>query len=75
MNSDDRGPVIEAATVGPGHDGRAELLVSLRHANGATSTISLDEGALAELLASGDIASLDDLTGRRWTEPSDPPLT
>jgi hypothetical protein len=64
--------VIEAATVGPGHDGRAELIVSLRHGNGATSTISLSEAALAQLLASGDIASLDDLPGRRWTELSAP---
>jgi hypothetical protein len=62
--------VIETATVGPGHDGRAELVVALRHANGATSTISLDEDALAELLASGAVASLDDLPGRRWAELS-----
>ena len=66
----DSGPVVETATVGPGHDGRAELVVSLRHANGATSTISLDEDALGELLASGAVSSLDDLPGRRWSELS-----
>jgi hypothetical protein len=62
------GPVVESASVGPGHDGRAELVVSLRHANGATTTISLDEEALAGLLASGVITSLDDLPGRTWSE-------
>jgi hypothetical protein len=68
--STDGGPVIETATVGPGHDGRAELVVAQRHANGANSTISLDEDALAELLASGAVSSLDDLPGRRWAELS-----
>lgn len=69
----DGGPVIETATVGPGHDGRAELVVLLRHANGATSTISLDEDALAGLLATGAVTSLDDLPGRRWAELSTTP--
>ena len=68
MTEADDGPVVEAATVGPGHDGRAELVVALRHPNGATSTISLDEDALDELLASGAVTSLDDLPGRRWAD-------
>jgi len=34
------GPVVESATVGPGHDGRAELVVALRHPNGATTTMA-----------------------------------
>jgi hypothetical protein len=61
------GPIVESASVGPGHDGRAELLVSLRHPNGARSTISVDEDALDELLSSGAITSLDDLAGRDWS--------
>jgi hypothetical protein len=68
------GPVVESASVGPGHDGRAELVVALRHPNGARSTISVDEEALADLLARGVITSLDDLTGRDWAElTADPP--
>jgi hypothetical protein len=65
------GPVVDSATVGPGHDGRAELVVALRHPNGATSTISLDEEALGVLLARGDVTSLDDLVGRPWSELSE----
>jgi hypothetical protein len=65
------GPVVESASVGPGHDGRAELVVSLRHPNGAHSTISVDEEALADLLGRGVINSLDDLTGREWSELTD----
>jgi len=64
------GPVVEAATIGAGHDGRAELVVALRHPNGATSTISLDEEALADLLATGALTSIDDLPGRRWADLS-----
>jgi len=70
MSSDASGPVVQGATVGAGHDGRAELVVSLRHPNGSTSTISLDEAALDELLSSGAVTSLDDLPGRRWAELS-----
>ena len=61
------GPIVESATVGPGHDGRAELLVALRHPNGARTSISVDEDALDTLLSSGAITSLDDLTGRDWS--------
>jgi hypothetical protein len=61
-------PVVEATSIGPGHDGRAELVVRLRHPNGAHSTISVDEEALDRLLARTDIASLDDLAGRRWPD-------
>ena len=62
------GPVVESAAVGPGHDGRPELVVSLRHPNGAHSTISVDEEALERLLRRTDITSIDDLTGRRWPD-------
>jgi hypothetical protein len=65
------GPVVESATVGPGHDGRAELVVALRHPNGSTSTISLDEEALGTVLARGDVTSLDDLVGRPWSDLSE----
>ena len=66
--SDDSGAVVETATVGPGHDGRAVLVVRLRHPDGAASTISLDEEALGALLAEGAVTSVDDLPGRRWAD-------
>jgi hypothetical protein len=67
------GPIVTSTAIGPGHDGRAELVVTLRHPNGATSTISLDEEALGALLARGDVATLDDLVGRPWAAFSDVP--
>ena len=68
--TDEAGPVVESAMVGPGHDGRAELVVALRYPNGSTSTISLDEEALNGLLTSGSVSSLEDLPGRRWSDLS-----
>jgi hypothetical protein len=67
VTTPDGGPIVETAAVGPGHDGRAELVVALRHRNGARSTISVDEHALADLLERGVITSLDDLPGRDWS--------
>ncbi|MGI9031751.1 MAG: hypothetical protein ACR2HP_17475 [Ilumatobacteraceae bacterium] len=61
-------PIVDGTAIGPGHDGRAELVVRLRHANGARSTISVDEEALDRLLARTDITSIDDLAGRRWPD-------
>ncbi len=61
-------PVVDGTSIGPGHDGRAELVVRLRHPNGAHSTISVDEEALERLLRRTDIMSIDDLTGRRWPD-------
>lgn len=61
-------PVVDGTAIGPGHDGRAELVVRLRHANGVHSTISVDEEALERLLAQRDVSSIDDLAGRRWPD-------
>ena len=65
-------PVVAATSIGPGHDGRAELVVELVHSNGARSTISVDEEALGHLLDHTDIATVDDLLGRRWPDLSRP---
>ena len=41
------------------------------HHNGARSTISVDEEALARLLDRTEIATIDDLVGRHWPDLSD----
>jgi hypothetical protein len=65
-------PLVHATSVGPGHDGRAELVVELVHSNGARSTISVDEEALGHLLDHTDVTSVDDLLGRHWPDLSRP---
>jgi len=60
--------VVEAAEIVAGHDGAAELLVRLRHGNGASGTLTLDAETGFDLLGRADASSLDDLVGRRWRD-------
>jgi hypothetical protein len=58
--------VVTAAEIVAGHDGAAELLIRLRHANGATSAVTLDPETGFDLLRAGVAASLADLVGKPW---------
>jgi hypothetical protein len=58
--------VIVAAEIVAGHDGAAELMVRVRHGNGATDAISLDPKTGFDLMAAAGAASLGDLVGRPW---------
>jgi hypothetical protein len=58
--------IIEAAELAAGHDGRAELVLHIRYANGATTEVRLDEEAVAFALDAAGVASLGDLTGKPW---------
>ena len=57
---------IEAAEVSAGHDGRAEIVLVVRYANGASARVRLDEEAAALALDAAGVAKLDDLVGRPW---------
>jgi hypothetical protein len=60
--------VVEGAEIVAGHDGAAELLVRLRHGNGALSAASLDPETGFDLLRAAGASSLDDLIGRPWRD-------
>jgi hypothetical protein len=60
--------VVEAAQIVAGHDGAAELMVRLRHGNGAASSVTLDPETGFDLLRAAGAASLDGLVGRSWRE-------
>ncbi len=60
-------PIVEAAAVAPGHDGRAELVLVLRYANGARSRLRLEPEAGLRLVEGAGLASLGDLVGRAWS--------
>ena len=60
--------IVEGAEVVAGHDGAAELLVRLRHGNGALSTVTLDPQTGFDLLRAAGAASLDGLVGRPWRQ-------
>jgi hypothetical protein len=59
---------VEGAEIVAGHDGAAELLVRLRHGNGAASSVSLDTGTGFDLLRAAGADSLAGLAGRSWRE-------
>ncbi len=62
------GAVVIAAAIVAGHDGAAELMVRLRHENGAEDALSLDPETGFDLLRAAGAASLDALVGRPWLE-------
>jgi hypothetical protein len=63
--------VISAARVAAAHGGHAELIVTLRHANGGSSDVTLDEIAAAALFDACAAEGPDDLTGQSWEKVRD----
>lgn len=57
---------IERAVVTPGHDGSAELLLTLRYGNGGSGHVSLDADGAARLFDRCGVTRLEDLAGQSW---------
>lgn len=60
-------PVIASCSVGPGHDGRAEVVAEIAYPNGGRSWLSIGEEALGRAVDAAGVRSLDDLVGKPWT--------
>jgi hypothetical protein len=60
--------VVVGAEIVAGHDGAAELLVRLRHGNGALGSVTLDPETGFDLLRAGGADSLAALVGRPWLQ-------
>jgi hypothetical protein len=58
--------VIHGATVAPGHDGQAVLVVRVRHENGALDTVTLDADQARKLLEDCGAESAEALRGQPW---------
>jgi hypothetical protein len=58
--------IILDAVVAPGHDGAAELVVSLRHPNGGLETVALDAELGFHLMKCCGVSSAADLPGKPW---------
>ena len=58
--------VIVGAEIVAGHDGSAELLVRLRHANGVEAPVQLDEETGLKLMAACGASHVDELKGQSW---------
>ena len=60
-------PVIASCSVGPGHDGRAEVVAEIVYPNGGRSWLSIGEEALGRAADAAGVRSLNDLVGKPWT--------
>lgn len=65
-------PATEAVIVGveiaAGHDGTAEMVVSIQYENGVVAPVVLDQETGLDLMRACGAASLDALVGRSWRE-------
>ena len=62
--------VIVGAEIAAGHDGAAELLLSIRYGNGAIAQVALDADTAFSVMRAGGAADLAGLIGRSWDEIS-----
>lgn len=60
--------MVLAAEVTAGHDGDAELTLSVRFENGVVAPVVLDAEAVFDILAGCGAASADDLVGQPWRQ-------
>ena len=58
--------VIVGAEIVAGHDGSAELVVRLRHPNGAEGPVVLDEETGLKLMRNCGALHVDELAGQSW---------
>jgi hypothetical protein len=61
-------PVVVAVDITAGHDGTAEMVVSVRHENGVVAPVVLDQETSLDLMRTSGAASTADLIGRPWRE-------
>ena len=62
--------VIVGAEIAAGHDGAADLLLSIRYGNGAISQVALDADTAFGVMEVVGAADLAGLIGRSWGEIS-----
>ena len=58
--------VIVGGQIVAGHDGSAELLIRLRHPNGAEGPVVLDQETGLRLMRNCGVTHVDDLAGQSW---------
>jgi hypothetical protein len=61
---------IVGAEIAGGHDGTAEMVVSIRYENGVTGSVSLDADTGFSIMQACGAADLAALIGRRWRDIS-----
>jgi hypothetical protein len=59
---------IVAAEIAGGHDGTAELVLSIRYDNGAIGQVAIDADTAFGVMKAAGAADLAGLVGRSWAE-------
>lgn len=59
---------VLAADIAAGHDGEADLVISVRYENGVVGSVTLDADSAFEIMQSCGAASSADLVGRPWRD-------
>ncbi len=62
--------IIERAEIAAGHDGAAELALSIRYENGVVGQVVLDADTGFSVMRACGAADLQGLIGRSWREVS-----
>jgi len=60
------GAIIVGAQLGAGHDGSADLIVSLRYEDGQVARVTLDTEAGLRLMRNCGATHFAELTGHSW---------
>ena len=58
--------VIVGVAISAGHDGTAEMVISIQYENGVVAPVVLDQDTGLDLMRACGAASLDGLIGRSW---------
>ncbi|OYU70549.1 MAG: hypothetical protein CFE28_11455 [Alphaproteobacteria bacterium PA2] len=59
---------VLAADIAAGHDGEADLVITVRYENGVVGSVTLDADSAFEIMQSCGAASSADLVGRPWRD-------
>jgi hypothetical protein len=59
---------VLAADIAAGHDGEADLVITVRYENGVVGSVTLDADSAFEIMQSCGAASSADLAGRPWRD-------
>lgn len=59
---------VLAADIAAGHDGDADLVITVRYENGVVGSVTLDADSAFEIMQSCGAASSADLVGRPWRD-------
>jgi len=60
--------IVLAADIAAGHDGEADLVITVRYENGVVGSVTLDADSAFEIMQSCGAASSADLVGRPWRD-------